>query len=601
MGYAPPATSSDQRCRLHTQQVWSQIWGDCLLSFRRAFAAFAAQSESFSTTAREHRALTRIAIAVGALAAVIAVSSGGDHTKAGPPPPSLGAASILPEVLAAGATTDASIPVTFAQPMDRASVEAGIQIHPHVDTALAWSEDGRTLFIRADTRWQTDTRYLLVVPESARTAVGTALGAPLRFSFTTQTAATVIDFEVAFAGVDDAAAVKLARSTSDPLVAFEVVDNGPASLAPTELAPGVSAGTEVRIGFSAEMDRAETEGAFAITPRVAGELRWYGNDLVFQPSERLEPGSRYTVSLVGARDALGNPLGGKANFSFTVRDGAQVVRVRPRHGEVDVSADRIEIWFSQPMQSAATEEAFTLRDVTAGAVVAGELSWNARGSVLVFTPLSALAAGHRFEVRLGDAARDEDGNPVSASASFTTLPPAEPAVASDVEQAAPQPAAQSVLGVAATPTSAPLAVPAAAPAPAGDLIQYALNQINSARAAYGRAPLYLDGTMSAVAAAHAWDQVQFGYYSHASRDGSGPAQRQAAAGVGFSSIGENQCHHYAMGAASTLEWCHAQFMSEPCCVEWNHIANILDPRWTRVGIGIGDNGSHVVITWDFAN
>lgn len=598
MGYAPPATSSDQRCRLRAQQVRSQISGDCLLSFRRAFAAFAAQSESFSTKARDHRALTRMTIAAGVFAAVVAVSSGGDHTKASPPPPSLGAASILPEVVAAGATTDASIPVTFAQPMDRASVEAGMQIHPDVDAAFTWSEDGRTIFLRADPRWQTDTRYLLVVPQATRTAVGTELGAPLRFSFTTQTATTVIDFEVAFAGVDEEAAVKLARSTSDPLVEFEVVDSEPASLAPTQLAPGVSASTEVRIGFSAEMNRAETERAFAISPRVAGELRWDGNDLVFQPSERLQPGSRYTVSLVGARDALDNPLGGKANFSFTVRDGAQVVRVRPRHGEVDVSADRVEIWFSQPMQIAATEEAFVLHDVTAGAAVAGELSWNERGSVLAFTPASALAAGHRFEVRLSDAARDEDGNPVTASASFTTLPLPEPAVAPEVEQ----PAVQSVLGVAATPTPAPVAAPAVpAPAPAGDLVLYALNQINSARAAYGRAPLYLDGTMSAVAAAHAWDQVQFGYYSHASRDGSGPAQRQAAAGVGFSSIGENQCHHYGMSAASTLEWCHSQFMAEPCCAEWNHIANILDPRWTRVGIGIGDNGSRVVITWDFAN
>jgi uncharacterized protein YkwD len=42
-------------------------------------------------------------------------------------------------------------------------------------------------------------------------------------------------------------------------------------------------------------------------------------------------------------------------------------------------------------------------------------------------------------------------------------------------------------------------------------------------------------------------------------------------------------------------------MSEPYPGHWNHIANILNPRWTRVGVGIADNGSRVMITWDFTD
>ena len=42
-------------------------------------------------------------------------------------------------------------------------------------------------------------------------------------------------------------------------------------------------------------------------------------------------------------------------------------------------------------------------------------------------------------------------------------------------------------------------------------------------------------------------------------------------------------------------------MSEPWPGYPNHIGNILGTRYTRVGIGVADNGSRVVIVWDFAN
>jgi hypothetical protein len=52
---------------------------------------------------------------------------------------------------------------------------------------------------------------------------------------------------------------------------------------------------------------------------------------------------------------------------------------------------------------------------------------------------------------------------------------------------------------------------------------------------------------------------------------------------------------------ATLDWCHAQFMAEPYPGHWNHIANVLSPNATRVGVGIAQVGGKIVIVWDFTN
>jgi hypothetical protein len=67
--------------------------------------------------------------------------------------------------------------------------------------------------------------------------------------------------------------------------------------------------------------------------------------------------------------------------------------------------------------------------------------------------------------------------------------------------------------------------------PSGDLVGHAIFQINSARAAYGVAPLALDPAITAVSYAHAYDQAANGYYDHWSRDGRSPADRLRGAGI----------------------------------------------------------------------
>ena len=58
----------------------------------------------------------------------------------------------------------------------------------------------------------------------------------------------------------------------------------------------------ISIDFSVPMDRADVEERFAIPRRSRGSLSWNRGSLVFTPRERLHPGTRYTISVIGSHD-----------------------------------------------------------------------------------------------------------------------------------------------------------------------------------------------------------------------------------------------------------------------------------------------------------
>ncbi|HYI66517.1 MAG TPA: Ig-like domain-containing protein, partial [Candidatus Limnocylindrales bacterium] len=494
--------------------------------------------------------------------------------------------SLLPQNVGVGISTHNAVTISFDAAMNPGSVEDALQILPDQPVELEWSENLDQLSVAPAPRWRTDETYVVVVGGAARRTDGQSLSTATRYAFTTQTAPSVTDFQVRLADANlpgsklDAHAKAMAAAALD---ADAVNAKGSDPLSPTTTAKSVSATSAITVSFSEEMDPADVQAHFAITPEVPGELGWEGGQLVFRPSERLRPGTRYTISVIGSHDRTGNVLGGKGNFSFIVQPGAQVTKTQPEADAIDVEPATLEIWFSQPMDVDATNKAFGLTDTANGALVGGNLTWNAAGTQLVYTPDTAFPGGRRYVVAFDGGARDADGNKLETTLAFTTK--AAPVVV---------PAARAETSVRSAPV-----VPAAAPATS--LAGYALNQVNAARAAYGFGPVVLDASISAVASAHAMDQAQNGYFSHYGLNGSSRESRLRAGGVSFGWSGENQCYHEGMSQQATLNWCHAQFMAEPYPGEWNHIANILNPNARRMGIGIATVGSRTVICWDFAD
>lgn len=559
--------------------------------------ATAAQFESLGNLLSRHRAITRVSLAALSFTILVTISNQ-SPAQAGPEAAPLVPDTLLPQSIGIAIATDASVTIPFGVPMDPASVTDALQVIPEQDVALAWNPDLSAVTVQPGRLWRADERYLVVVEGDARTSAGVGLHAARRFTFTTQIGPEVADFQVQLAGADlepiqpdEAFSAELSTRSvdleADPAAdAAHAADAAPLgegaiSQPPTRTAEAVSATTAISIGFSAEMDRADVEDHFEISPVVAGGLTWRGTNLVFTPTERLAAGSRYTISVVGAHDALGNPLGGKANFSFTVQAGAQIIKTRPKYNEADVEPATIEMWFSQPVDVEATSAALAVVDADK-APLAGSLAWNDAHTQMIFTPKEALAPGATYTVTIGKGARDADGNPIAVSWHFQTKAP-------------PPPAVRTTMSTRSAPAVPP-------PAPASTLAGYALNQVNAARSAYGFAPLVLDASISAVAYAHAYDQAINGYFSHYGLDGSTREQRLARGGVTWNWwTGENQCYLVGRSQQATLDWCHAQFMAEPYPGDWNHIANILNPNARRMGVGIATVGGKTVITWDFTD
>ncbi len=555
----------------------------------------ATQFESLGHSLSRHRAVTRVSLAALSFTILIALSqqapaqAGREAAAPASPEP------LLPQSIGVAIDTDGAITIPFNAAMDVASVEAALQVLPAQKVDLRWNDAQDRLTVAPANLWRTDERYLVVVGNTSVTNAGDPLSGVRRFTFTTETAPVVSEFQVDFAEVE--AAAKKADPTAGPSVAATptgdvavttreaAAPNEEASaVVPARTATAVSSSSSISIGFSQAMDQADVEARFAIAPKIKGELSWSDGNLIFTPSERLKAGMRYTISLAGAHDARGNTLGSTHSFSFVVQDGAQLTKTTPDRNAAGAETATVAMWFSQPMNVNATNKAFALVDTITGQPTGGHLVWNEARTQITFTPDVPFAGTRTYRVVLAKGARDDFGNGVRADWSFTT-------------GAAAAPAARA----SASTRSATSARPIPAAGPATSLAGYALNQVNAARAAYGFAPLVLDPAISAVASGYALDQASNGYFSHTGRDGSTRQVRLSRGGVGFGWSGENQCYHVGLSQQSTLNWCHAQFMSEPYPGHWNHIGNILNPGARRMGVGIATVGGRTVITWNFTD
>jgi hypothetical protein len=131
--------------------------------------------------------------------------------------------------------------------------------------------------------------------------------------------------------------------------------------------------------------------------------------------------------------------------------------------------------------------------------------------------------------------------------------------------------------------------------------QQMLDLLNRDRAAPANAaetkgqalPLRWNEELAAVARAHSLDMLNQGYFAHEDGQGRNVANRIEGAGLHWRSVGEN------IAIYNTVATAEAAFMNEPRFTK-NHRANILNPGFSEVGVGIvqAPNGS-LYITQDF--
>jgi uncharacterized protein YkwD len=124
-----------------------------------------------------------------------------------------------------------------------------------------------------------------------------------------------------------------------------------------------------------------------------------------------------------------------------------------------------------------------------------------------------------------------------------------------------------------------------------DLEAEMLQLVNQERVQRGLSPLKADPEMTAVARAHSRDMFARGYFAHFTPEGKSPFDRMDSAHVQYTTAGEN------LALAHSLSIAHNGLMNSP-----GHRANILNPAFGRVGIGILDGGFYgLMVSQEFRN
>ncbi len=131
----------------------------------------------------------------------------------------------------------------------------------------------------------------------------------------------------------------------------------------------------------------------------------------------------------------------------------------------------------------------------------------------------------------------------------------------------------------------------AAPRVDADAEAQMLVLLNRDRAENGLEPVVLDVTIREVARTYSTVMFQQGFFAHVDQAGATPFDRMRAGGVSFSAAGEN------LALSPTVQIAHDGLMNSP-----GHRANILNPRFRRIGIGAADGGMHgKMFTQNFAD
>lgn len=155
--------------------------------------------------------------------------------------------------------------------------------------------------------------------------------------------------------------------------------------------------------------------------------------------------------------------------------------------------------------------------------------------------------------------------PPAAPPTPPVTPPTPP-----VTPPTPPPATPPTTGsTPAPPVTPPVATDTSSPA-------YKVFELtNKERQGLGGTAFVFDAKLSAVAQAHAEDMAKRNFFNHTNPDGKSPFQRMSAAGIGYSTAGEN------IALNSSPEGAVRAWMNSA-----GHRRNILNASFKKIGVGV---------------
>ena len=290
---------------------------------------------------------------------------------------------------------DEPLTITFDQPMDRPSVEQGIEIDPALVGSFRW-EDDRTMSLLPEGGWPRARTFRVTVGTSASAANGLTLQDAYAFD----------------------------AQTIGALVVTAVT--------PEDGAEGVAADARIVVTFNRPVvplvsttQLADLPSPLQIDPPLAGIGEWLNTSIfAFTPEEALRGGTVYHLTVAGGLTTVTGAVL-EAPYTWTFRTLApQILSVAPSPGQSGVLLDSaVSVSFSQPMDPASTQAAFHL--MYGGEPVSGQFSWSNNGTQLSFQPAERLRIASTYLVNLTSAARSAGGDAAlseGTSFAFETVP-----------------------------------------------------------------------------------------------------------------------------------------------------------------------------------
>lgn len=203
--------------------------------------------------------------------------------------------------------------------------------------------------------------------------------------------------------------------------------------------------------------------------------------------------------------------------------------------------------------------------------------------LLAVTPLTALAAGRVINAYYNGSLPD--------SYIMNILQQRFPGDIINIIHAKPGPDPQPQPNPQPAPQPQPSPQPQPTPQPQGltTAEQQMFNLVNQERANAGLPLLQFDYPLVRIARMKSQDMVDNHYFGHNSPTYGSPFDMMKSAGITYSYAGEN------IAGAPSVQSAHTALMNSP-----GHRANILNPNYTRIGIGIDTGGSYgMMFTQEF--
>lgn len=115
-----------------------------------------------------------------------------------------------------------------------------------------------------------------------------------------------------------------------------------------------------------------------------------------------------------------------------------------------------------------------------------------------------------------------------------------------------------------------------------------LDLINKDRLKHGLKAIVMANDLNSLAQSHSQDMAQNNFFGHYNLQNKTPNDRRLAAGI-TTGVGEN------LAKDVSISFSHYGLMRSG-----SHRKNILNPEWTRVGLGIAEDDGHLLITQEFS-